>query len=66
VAIFSDQLHLVDLHVAVWRSAQHPPELTGVATLQQCHLQGLVTAALVHKVQAEGDAVLQQLQQAET
>jgi hypothetical protein len=64
IAIFSDQIHVVDLHIAVWRSAQSPPALTGVAGLQQCHQQGLVTAALVHKVQAEGEAVLQQLQQA--
>ena len=65
IAIFADQLHVVDLHVAVWRSAKHAAALTGLDTLQQCHQQGLVTADLVQKVQAEGEALLQQLQQTE-
>jgi hypothetical protein len=64
IAIFADQLQVVDLHVAVWRSVEHGPELTGLKTLQQFQQQGLITAALVQKVQAEGAALLQQFQQA--
>jgi probable ribonuclease FAU-1 len=66
VAIFSDQIHLIDLPVAVWRSAKHSPELTGLRTLPQLQQQGLITAALVQRMQAEGEAVLQQFQQAGT
>jgi hypothetical protein len=66
IAIFADQLHVVDLHVAVWRSVKHGPELTGLKTLQQLQQQDLITAALVQKVQAEGEALLQQFQQAGT
>jgi hypothetical protein len=66
IAIFSDHIRLLDLHGAVWRSAKHGAELAELDTLQQWQQQGLITAALVQKVQAEAEAVLQQLRQAGT
>jgi hypothetical protein len=65
LAIFADQLHVVDLHVAVMRSTKQKPQLRGLHTLQRDQEQGLVTAALVHKVQEEAEALLQQFTQAE-
>jgi probable ribonuclease FAU-1 len=64
IAIFSDHIHVVDLQVAVWRSAQHAPELSGQDVLQQLQQQGLVTTVLVQRVQEEAEAVLQQFRQA--
>lgn len=62
-AIFSDQLHLVDLGVSVCRSPEQPAELIGMEALREHQKQGLVGSALVSKVQEEGAALLQQLQQ---
>src|SRR5262249_143073 len=59
IAIFSDQLHLVNLHVTGKYSPSQPPMLTGLEALQDLQRQQVVSAALVHKVQAEGDALLQ-------
>src|SRR5215475_5584598 len=59
MAIFSDQLHLVNLHVTGKYSPSQPPVLTGLEALQDLHRQRVVGAALVHKVQAEGEALLQ-------
>lgn len=60
VAIFSDQIHLGDLRVAVWRSTTHKPELVGLGALQRLQHQEIITAALVQKVQDEGAVLLQQ------
>jgi hypothetical protein len=59
IAIFSDQLHLVNLHVTGKYSPSQPPVLTGLEALQDLQRQRVVSAALVHKVQAEGEALLQ-------
>jgi hypothetical protein len=63
IAIFADQLHLVDLHVAVWRTTTQGPVLTGVESLQLLQQQGIITAALVAKVQEEAESILQQWRQ---
>jgi len=60
IAIFSDQLHLVNLHVTGQYSPLQPPALTGLEALQDLQRQRVVSAALVHRVQAEGEAVLEQ------
>ena len=62
-AIFSDQLHLVDLGVSVCHSPEQAAELIGIESLQEQQKQGLVGAALVNKAQEEGAALLLQLQQ---
>lgn len=64
-AIFSDQLHLVDLGVSVCHSPEQPAELVGIETLQEQQKQGLVGAALVSKAQEEGAELLQRLRQEE-
>jgi probable ribonuclease FAU-1 len=66
LAIFADQVHVVDVQVAVWRTPQHAPVLSGLETLQQLQQQGVVTAALLAKIQAEGAQLLQEWQQAAT
>lgn len=63
VAIFADQLHVVDLHVAVMRSTKHNPGLRGLEALQRAQERGIVTGALVQKVQEEAEALLQQFMQ---
>jgi hypothetical protein len=63
IAIFSDQIHLWDLPVSAWRSPAHKPGLSGLETLRRLQHQGVVTAALMQKVQAEGEALLQQFTQ---
>jgi len=60
IAIFSDQLHLVNLHVTGKYSPSQPPALTGLEALQHLLQQRVVSAGLVSKVQAEGAALLQQ------
>jgi hypothetical protein len=65
LAIFADQLHLVDLRVTVMRSTEQKPELHGLQALQRAQQQGLVTEALVHTVQEEAAAVLRQFTQEE-
>lgn len=62
-AIFSDQLHLVDLGVCVCHSPEQAAELIGIESLQEQQKQGLVGAALVSKAQEEGATLLRQLQQ---
>jgi hypothetical protein len=64
-AIFSDYIHLVDLRVAVLRSRERPPQLVGLEALQRLQQQGAVSAELVQKVRAEGEALLTQLTQEE-
>jgi hypothetical protein len=63
VAIFSEHIHLGDLHAAVWRSRTHQPELVGLEILRRLQHQEIITAALVQKVQDEGEALLQQFSQ---
>ena len=58
IAVFSDQIHLVDLRVAVLRTPQQPPEIVGLDALQRQQEQGTVSAALVQKAQAEGEGLL--------
>ena len=62
-AIFSDQLHLVDLGVSVCHSPEQAAELIGIESLQEQQKQGLVGAGLVSKVREEGAAVLERLRQ---
>ncbi|HEY7495787.1 MAG TPA: hypothetical protein VIH59_32380, partial [Candidatus Tectomicrobia bacterium] len=62
-AIFSDQIHLWDLPVSAWRSPAHQPGLSGLETLRRLQQQEVITAALLQKVQEEGEAVLQQFVQ---
>jgi hypothetical protein len=60
IAIFSDQLHLVNLHVTGKYSLSQPPALTGIEALHNLQQQRVVSARLVSQVQAEGAALLQQ------
>ena len=62
-AIFSDQLHLVDLGVSVCHSPEQAAELIGIESLREQQKQGLVGAGLVSKVREEGAAVLERLRQ---
>ncbi|MBM3222828.1 MAG: hypothetical protein FJZ47_03360 [Candidatus Tectomicrobia bacterium] len=66
IAIFSDQLHLLNLHVKGHYSPGQPPVLRGLETLQDLEQQRVVSPALVQKVQAEGAALLAQWQAAAT
>jgi hypothetical protein len=59
IAIFSNQLHLVNLRVTGKYSPSQPPVLTGLEALQDLQRQRVISAALVHKVQSEGDALLE-------
>jgi hypothetical protein len=63
IAIFSDQIHLADLHVAVLRSQTQEPEVVGMNLLEHLHEQGIVTEALVDKVREESGTLLQQWRQ---
>jgi hypothetical protein len=65
VAIFADQVHVVDLGVAVTHSTRQEPQIRGLDTLKQAQEQRLVSAALVAKIQGEAEAVLHQMLQAE-
>jgi hypothetical protein len=49
----------MNLHVTGKYSPSQPPVLTGLEALQDLQRQRVVSAALVHKVQAEGEALLQ-------
>jgi hypothetical protein len=60
IAIFRDQVHLSNLHVTVQHSPLQPPEMAGLEALQDLQRQRLVSAALLQKVQEEGEAILQQ------
>ena len=60
IAIFSDQLHLSNLRVTVKHSLLQPPVMQGLEALQDLQRQRVVSADLVHKVQTEGEALLQQ------
>lgn len=62
-AIFSDQLHLVDLGVSVCHSPEQAAELIGIESLREQQKQGIVGAGLVSKVREEGAAVLERLRQ---
>jgi hypothetical protein len=59
IAIFSNQLHLVNVPVTGQYSPSQPPVLTGLEALQDLQRQRVVSTALVHKVQAEGEALLE-------
>lgn len=59
VAIFADQIHVVDVHVAVWRTPQETSALQGLEPLRELQQQGVLTAACVDKIQAEGEQILQ-------
>jgi hypothetical protein len=63
LAIFADQVHLVDLGVSVMRSPQHAPEIRGLPALQRAEEQGIVTTALVRKIQEEAEILLRQFTQ---
>lgn len=61
LAIFADELHALDLGVAVTHLPQQTPVCQGMETLRQCQEQGVVSPALVEKVQQEADELLCQL-----
>lgn len=63
IAIFSDHIHLADLHVAVLRSQTQEPEVVGMNILERLYEQGVVTAALVDKVREESETLLRQWRQ---
>ncbi len=63
VAIFTDQIQVMDLRLTVQRSTAQTPALTGSEALRQFQKQGVISAALVQRAQAEGEALVQQLQQ---
>ncbi len=60
IAIFSDQIHLFDLQVAVIRSPEQPPEIVGMEALNRLQEEKMVTTALVDKVREESEAIAQQ------
>ncbi len=60
IAIFSDQIHLFDLQVAVIRGPQQQPEIVGMDALDRLHMEKLVTTALVDKVREESETIAQQ------
>lgn len=62
IALFTDQLHLVNLHVTGASSPQQAPTLLGLEGLQALQQEGVISAAMVERVQAEGDAILAQWQ----
>ena len=62
-AIFSDQVHLVDLGASVCQSPEQAAELIGIEEVRESQKQGLVGAALVNRVQEEGTALLERLRQ---
>ena len=62
-AIFSDQVHLVDLGASVCQSPEQPAELIGIEMIRELQKQGLVGAALVNHVREEGASLLSQLRQ---
>lgn len=64
IAIFSDQLHLVNLHVAGHYSPQQAPAFAGFAGLQELHRQGVISTAMLETVQAESAALLEQWRRA--
>lgn len=64
IAIFSDQLHLVNLHLTGCYSPRQAPTFTGLEALQELQQQGVFSAPLVERVQAESAAILTRWQQA--
>jgi hypothetical protein len=60
IAIFSDQIHLFDLQVAVIRTPQQQPEIVGMEALNRLREDNMVTPALVDKVREESEAMAQQ------
>lgn len=65
LAIFADQIHVVDLHVAITRSTKQKPEIRGLPALEQEAQKGIVTARLVQEIRERADALLQQFKQQE-
>ncbi|MGQ4808885.1 hypothetical protein NKDENANG_02278 [Candidatus Entotheonellaceae bacterium PAL068K] len=61
IAIFADQIQVVDLQVTVLHRPKHAPEVRGLEALLQQQQRGLVTAPLVQKVQEEAEALLRQM-----
>lgn len=59
VAIFSDQIHLVNLRVTAHHVPAQPPAIRGLEALQTLSEQGVVGAALVTKIRSESEAILQ-------
>ncbi|GIX46803.1 MAG: RNA-binding protein [Candidatus Tectimicrobiota bacterium] len=64
IAIFSDQVQVFDLHVTVLRSPRQEPQVHGLEALRQLQQQGIVSAALVQRVEEEGIALIRQLREA--
>ena len=59
IAIFSDQVHLVDLRVTLHHSPQQAPVMMGLEALQTLAKQGVVGLTLFETVRSEGEAILQ-------
>ena len=60
IAIFSDEIHLFDLQVAVIRTPQQQPEIMGLDALNRLHEEKMVASVLVDKVREESEAIAQQ------
>jgi hypothetical protein len=60
IAIFSDQIRLFDLQVAVIRTPRQQPEIVGLDALNRLHEEKMVTSALVDKVREESETIAQQ------
>jgi hypothetical protein len=60
IAIFSDEIHLFDLQVAVIRTPQQQPEIMGLDALSRLHEEKMAASALVDKVREESEAIAQQ------
>lgn len=63
VAIFADQIHVVDLGVVVTHSTRQEPRIRGLDALERARERGTVSQALLGKIRDEAEAVLQQLRQ---
>ncbi len=60
IAIFSDNVHLFDLQVAVIRTPQQSVDIVGLEALERLRTEKMVTPALVDKVREESEAIAQQ------
>ncbi|MCZ6875141.1 MAG: ribonuclease E/G [bacterium] len=63
IAIFADELHALDLGVAVIHSPKQPPQCCGMDTLLRCQEQGVVSNQLTQKIQQEVEGLIRQFSQ---
>jgi hypothetical protein len=60
IEIFADELHALDLGVAVIHSPKQPPYCCGMDTLLRCQEQGVVSNQLTQKIQQEVEGLIRQ------